>query len=163
MTDMRRAAVLFALMLGACGGGSKGGAATVPDGGVCGNYPLCLATLMENCLVSGACTIVETADSRVMTFASGVVQSTTIDSATQRQTSRVTTTDGTTTCYTVEWPAGPAGGATIVWRNPAGATVATGIINISQFIDVTCAGDGTARVTDLGECFGGANACAAAP
>jgi len=154
---------LLAVMLGACGGKSDGGAATVPDGGACGNYPLCVAALMESCLVAGSCTIADTGDMRVITFASGVVESTIVESP-ERQTTRVTTTDGVTTCYTVQITAPAGGAAAMVWRNAADATVAAGIVNkVENYIDVTCAGDGTARVTELGDCFGRANVCATAP
>jgi len=107
MTDGPRRATTVSLLalavaFGACGGKSDGGGAVVPDGGVCGNYPLCVATLMESCLVLGSCTIATTGDMYVFTFGTGVVETIVTDTQNQRQTVSVTTADGTTTCYTVQ-------------------------------------------------------------
>ena len=153
--------VLLVAALGACDGKSNG--AEVPDGGVCGNYPLCVATLMATCVPSGTCTLAETGDGRVVTFGNGIVQSTVTDVVSQRATTRVTKTDGTSTCFTVETTSA-AGGLSVAWRDTSGVTVATGAVNEPEnYVDVTCAGGGTARVTDFGECYGRAYACTSAP
>jgi len=166
MTRATTPAIGLALLvaaLAACDGKSNNGSAEVPDGGVCGNYPLCVATLMEPCVASGTCTLANAGDGRVLTFANGVVQDTITDPVNQRSTARVTTTDGTTTCFTVETTVA-GGNPVLAWRNAAGATVATGVLNeTANYVDVTCAGGGTARVTDVGDCFGRAYVCTAAP
>jgi hypothetical protein len=164
MPTMSPARLLLAIVVSACGSNTT---TTSDGGGVCGDYPRCVAAVMETCAPSGSCTIADSSEGRVTTFSNGVVRVTSTDTsnpAMPRDLVRVTRSDGTTTCYTVEASA-PAGGNPIAtFRDASGATLATGVARAAErTIDVTCTGGATTSVVNFGDCFGKAYVCAAAP
>jgi len=144
------------------GTGGTGTATSTGTGGTgaC-SVPLCYNDLVANCAPDGACveqkgfmcgptvcpepiTSAPTSMFNYSCYGNGVTVSTTADTTTLKpQTSIQIYKKKGTVCYSIEMPlsSATAGGVTMLIKNPAGATVATYVVNqTARTVTITCTG-----------------------
>ena len=125
---------------GSGGGGGAGGSAAC-------NYPACIANLARDCQGTGACTSQVAGFAVNICYANGVKFLTTVDVMRMVAVIRVTKTDGTSTCFSVESPFSMTGASgMLTYKDAAGATVATGVQAMNGDTTITCTGQAPVTV-----------------
>ena len=125
------------------GTGGTSGASCAPGTGTRGcPVPPCLVNLQKDCPPSGACVLQQSGNTANVCYANGVKYLETVTGDVQVLT---VTKPGGGTCFTVTIP---ADGTTVVYRNAAGATVATAYADPTTGVRIDCPGCGTFTTTN---------------